>query len=84
MKEYTEQEVESDKLHSHRWKAIRSDNYLKDIKFKLGVEIHHFQCKECGEESYGSQFGPTVWATYVARNIEPLSCSDITVRDIIL
>lgn len=79
-----EREVESDKLHSHAWKALKSESYLKEPKFKLGVEIHQFKCKECGEEAHGSEFGPTVWATYVARNIEPLSCSDITVRDIIV
>jgi hypothetical protein len=77
-------ESESDKLHSHSWKAIQSFNYLKEPKFKLGIEIHHFKCTECGEEAHGSRFGPTVWATYVARNIEPLSCSDITVRDILI
>jgi len=79
-----EKEAESKVLHSHSWKAINSETYLKEPKFKVGVEIHRFKCSECGEEAFGSEFGPTVWATYVARSVEPLSCNDITVRDIIV
>ena len=78
------EETVSDKLRSHTWEVVTSEEWKLKPKYKKGIDIHEFSCKNCGETSYGSSKGPTVWATYVARMAEPLSCDDVTVKDIIL
>jgi hypothetical protein len=78
------EESPSQKLRSHDWKPVDAELHMGHSKYKMGIEIHHFVCKECGEKSHGSSKGPTVWATYVTRHAEPMSCNDVTVKDIIV
>lgn len=75
------EQSESEKLNSHNWEY---EEWKMKPSFKSGIDIYSFKCKECGERSYGSKHRPTVWATYVVRSTEAMSCNDVTVKDIII
>ena len=60
----------SDKLHSHVW------NHSPNGEFS-------YVCEKCGSTAYGSKHGPTVYSTFVARNTESFSCSEVMVRNVL-
>ncbi len=70
-------EPESQKLHSHKWKLV------KCCSIKNNMTMNEFKCIVCGEYAYGSDRGPTVYATYITRGTHPMSCNDALVKDII-